>query len=214
VWAKQVAITVHSAPTALWNLLAKSSPASPLNPSFHTGAKLVLLPKNNVAMKELTSTPSKKNFFEKMSSKVIAATGSPWAFFVALTVIIIWAVSGPVFHYSDTWQLVINTSTTIITFLMVFIIQKSQNKDSRSVQLKLNELIAANKAASNRLIDVENLSEEELDVLHKYYCVMVEETKKRVSMTESHSVEEAIGDALSKHEEHLLGRKKAKNASS
>lgn len=159
-------------------------------------------------MKALTNNPSKKNLFETMATKVIAATGSPWAFFVALAVIIIWAVSGPVFGYSDTWQLVINTGTTIITFLMVFIIQKSQNKDSKSVQLKLNELIAANKSASNRLIDVENLSEEELDVLHKYYCVMVEETKKRMSMTESHSVEEAIGDALSKHEEELLTRKK------
>ncbi|WP_089896913.1 low affinity iron permease family protein [Chitinophaga arvensicola] len=162
-------------------------------------------------MQALTDKKRKKNFFEAMSVKVIAATGSPWAFFVALTVIVVWAVSGPVFHYSDTWQLVINTGTTIITFLMVFIIQKSQNKDSKSVQLKLNELIASNKAASNRLIDVENLSEEELDILHKYYCVMVEETKKRMSMTESHSVEEAIGDALSKHEEDLLTRKAPKN---
>jgi len=160
-------------------------------------------------MKALSNHPS-KNFFEKMASKVIAATGSPWAFFVALGVIIVWAITGPLFHYSDTWQLVINTGTTIITFLMVFIIQKSQNKDSKSVQLKLNELIAANKSASNRLIDVENLSEEELDILHKYYAIMVEETKKRMSMTESHSVEEAIGDALSKHEEDLRTRKKKK----
>ena len=129
-------------------------------------------------MKALTDSKPKSNFFELMATKVITATGSPWAFFVALAVIIIWAVTGPVFGYSDTWQLVINTGTTIITFLMVFIIQKSQNKDAKSVQLKLNELIAANKAASNRLIDVENLSEEELDVLHKYYAVMVEETKK------------------------------------
>lgn len=162
-------------------------------------------------MKALTNKKSHTNFFETMATKVIAATGSPWAFFIALGVIIVWAVSGPVFGYSDTWQLVINTGTTIITFLMVFIIQKSQNKDAKSVQLKLNELIAANKAASNRLIDVENLSEEELDVLHKYYCVMVEETRKRMSMTESHSVEEAIGDALSKHEDELRKRKKPKN---
>ncbi|WP_142685256.1 low affinity iron permease family protein [Chitinophaga polysaccharea] len=162
-------------------------------------------------MKALINKKRHSNFFETMASKVIAATGSPWAFFIALAVIVIWAVSGPVFGYSDTWQLVINTGTTIITFLMVFIIQKSQNKDAKSVQLKLNELIAANQAASNRLIDVENLSEEELDVLHKYYCVMVEETKKRMSMRESHSVEEAIGDALSKHEEDLLKRKKTKN---
>jgi low affinity Fe/Cu permease len=167
--------------------------------------------KQSDVMKALTNKKPKINFFEAMATKVIAATGSAWAFSVALAVIIIWALSGPVFSYSDTWQLVINTGTTIITFLMVFIIQKSQNKDAKSVQLKLNELIAANKAASNRLIDVENLSEEELDVLHKYYAVMVEETKKRMSMTESHSVEEAIGDALSKHEEDLLTRKTPKN---
>ncbi|MCW3466024.1 low affinity iron permease family protein [Chitinophaga nivalis] len=146
-----------------------------------------------------TTGKNNNRFFEKMASAVIAATGSQWAFFVALAVIVIWAVSGPLFHYSDTWQLVINTGTTIVTFLMVFIIQKSQNKDAKSVQLKLNELLAANKAASNRLIDVENLSEEELDILHKYYCIIVEETKKRSSMTGSHSVEEAINNAESKH---------------
>ncbi|NSL89672.1 low affinity iron permease family protein [Chitinophaga sp. Mgbs1] len=151
----------------------------------------------------------KHNFFEVMASKVMAATGSAWAFFMALAVIIIWAVTGPVFNYSDTWQLVINTGTTIITFLMVFVIQKSQNKDSKSVQMKLNELIAVNRKASNRLIDVENLSEEELDILHRYYAVMAEETRKHISMKESHSVEEAISDALGKHEEHLQERKKA-----
>ncbi|WP_343669407.1 low affinity iron permease family protein [Chitinophaga sp.] len=135
---------------------------------------------------------SNVNFFEKFSSKVSHATGSPAAFFLALLAIIVWGLTGPVFHYSDTWQLVINTGTTIITFLMVFVIQKSQNKDSKSVQLKLNELIAANKMASNRLIVIEDLSEEELDTLHKYYCKLADETKKRMSMKESHSVEEAI----------------------
>lgn len=140
------------------------------------------------------------NFFEKFSSKVSHITGSPGAFFLALTAIVVWGVTGPLFHYSDTWQLVINTGTTIITFLMVFIIQKSQNKDSKSLQLKLNELIAANKQASNRLIVVEDLSEEELDTLHKYYCKLAEETKKRMSMKESHSVEEAIENADEKLE--------------
>lgn len=130
--------------------------------------------------------------FERFSSKVAHATGSQWAFFIALLAIVVWAITGPVFGYSDTWQLVINTGTTIITFLMVFVIQKSQNKDSKSVQLKLNELIAANKLASNRLIVVEDLTEEELDTLHQYYCRLAEETKKRMDMKESHSVEEAI----------------------
>jgi len=131
-------------------------------------------------------------FFERFASRVVYATGSAWAFIIALGVIIVWAITGPVFGFSDTWQLVINTGTTIVTFLMVFVIQKSQNKESKSVQLKLNELIAANKAASNRLIVAEDLTEVELDVLHKYYCKLAEETKRRIDMKESHSVEEAI----------------------
>jgi low affinity Fe/Cu permease len=141
-------------------------------------------------------------FFERFASQVVYVTGSVWAFVIALAVIIVWAVTGPVFGFSDTWQLVINTGTTIITFLMVFVIQKSQNKDSKSVQLKLNELIAANKAASNRLIVAEDLTEEELDVLHKYYCKLAEETKKRIDMKESHSVEEAIDRTEEKLEEN------------
>lgn len=141
------------------------------------------------------------NFFERFASKVAQATGSPWAFFIAMGAIVIWAITGPIFHYSDTWQLVINTGTTIVTFLMVFVIQKSQNKDSKSVQLKLNELIAANKMASNRLIVVEDLTEQELDTLHQYYCRLVEETKKRMDMKESHSVEEAIENTEEKMKE-------------
>src|SRR6266700_3279402 len=102
--------------------------------------------------------------FDKVSNKVTRATGSPAAFLCALVIIIIWAITGPVFKYSDTWQLVINTGTTIITFLMVFIIQQSQNKDTAALQLKLNELIACNEKASNRLIVVEDLTDEELQV--------------------------------------------------
>lgn len=149
---------------------------------------------NPINNQQQTDNEEKKSasFFERFSSKVAQATGSQWAFFIALLAIIIWGLTGPVFGYSDTWQLVINTGTTIITFLMVFVIQKSQNKDSKSVQLKLNELIAANKLASNRLIVVEDLTEEELDTLHNYYCRLAEETKKRMDMKESHSVEEAI----------------------
>ena len=134
----------------------------------------------------------KLKFFEKFSEKVVAATGSPWAFILALLTIIVWGITGPIFKYSDTWQLVINTSTTIITFLMVFIIQKSQNKDSKSIQLKLNELIAATKTASNRLIDVESLSEEELNTLRTFYTKLALETKKHLDLKHSHSIEEAI----------------------
>src|SRR6186997_2627195 len=104
-------------------------------------------------------------FFNRFSGMVTKATGKPAAFIIALLIIIIWAVTGPIFGFSDTWQLVINTGTTIITFLMVFVIQHSQNKDTTAVQLKLNELIAASSTASNRLIDVEDLTEDELRVL-------------------------------------------------
>lgn len=131
-------------------------------------------------------------FFEKLASKVVEATGSPWAFALAFITIIVWAVTGPLFNFSDTWQLVINTGTTIITFLMVFIIQKSQNKDSKSIQLKLNELIAANRHASNRLIDAEDLSEEELNTLHTFYQKLAEETKTKLDLKRSHSIEEAM----------------------
>src|SRR5437016_4760131 len=96
-------------------------------------------------------------FFELFANKVTKTTGKPFSFIIATLVIIAWAATGPIFHYSDTWQLVINTSTTIITFLMVFVIQHSQNKDTTAVQLKLNELIACNPLASNRLIVVEEL---------------------------------------------------------
>ena len=97
-------------------------------------------------------------FFDRFSCRVTRATGSPAAFLIALLSVIIWAVSGPVFQFSETWQLVINTGTTIITFLMVFIIQQAQNKDTVAIHLKLNELIAATKGASNRMIDVEDLT--------------------------------------------------------
>jgi low affinity Fe/Cu permease len=131
------------------------------------------------------------DWFEAFSHKVTHATGRPWAFLVALTVIIVWALSGPLFGFGDTWQLVINTSTTIVTFLMVFLIQQTQNKDSKAMELKLNELVAATKGASNRLIDVEALSENELDVLHGYFQQLVVLSKRDVDLTESHSLEEA-----------------------
>lgn len=107
--------------------------------------------------------------FARVAAKASAATGSFWAFSAALLLIIGWAVSGPLFGFSETWQLVINTTTTIITFLMVFIIQHAQNKENRALQLKLDELIAAVDGASNRLIDVEDLSDRELEELYKRY---------------------------------------------
>ena len=98
---------------------------------------------------------------ERWSRSVTAWTGSSWAFAAAASVIIAWLVTGPLFHFSDTWQLVINTGTTVVTFLMVFLIQRAQNKDSLAIQLKLNELVAGVTGASNRLIDIEDLDEDD-----------------------------------------------------
>src|SRR5919206_4663433 len=105
----------------------------------------------------------------RFASWAAAAAGSTPAFIIAVAVVLLWIATGPLFHYSDTWQLVINTGTTIVTFLMVFLIQRVQNRDSLAVQLKLNELVAAMKSASNSLISVEDLSEEELELLHAHY---------------------------------------------
>jgi low affinity Fe/Cu permease len=115
-------------------------------------------------------------FFSRFAHMAARAAGSPAAFLLATASIIIWAVTGPVFGYSDTWQLVINTATTIITFLMVFLIQNTQNRDSLALQVKLAELIIAMKGAENRIATVEDLSEEELEKLHKDLCARAEAT--------------------------------------
>lgn len=133
----------------------------------------------------------KSNFFERFSNWATNATGSSAAFFTAISIIIIWAVTGPVFGYSDTWQLIINTGTTIVTFLMVFLIQKSQNKDSKAVHLKLNELLASHEGASNRMVDIEDLSEEELDHLHRFYVELSELAEKEDDLTCTHSIDAA-----------------------
>lgn len=142
-------------------------------------------------------SPKKKKggiraLFEKIAAKITRGTGSPIAFIVAALLIIVWLVSGPLFGYSDTWQLIINTSTTIITFLMVFVIQHSQNKDTMALQLKLNELIASHDKASNRLIDIEDLTEEELVQLKKFYIKLSRLAEKEANLTTSHSLEEAM----------------------
>ena len=131
------------------------------------------------------------NFFERFSLAVSKATGSTYAFLIAFSLVIIWAVTGPSFDYSETWQLVINTGTTIITFLMVFLIQKQQNKDSLSIQLKLDELVAAHDGASNRLVNVEDMTEDELKIIQKYYSKLSDITKNEKSLQQSHSIDEA-----------------------
>jgi low affinity Fe/Cu permease len=144
--------------------------------------------------------------FDKFSNHVTRATGSPYAFLVALAIVVTWAILGPVFGFSDTWQLVINTGTTIITFLMVFVIQQSQNKDTVALHLKLNELIAANNCASNRLIDIEDLTEEELQVIKKYYIKLAELSKKEKDIHQTHSLDEANDN----HEEKVDVRKRGR----
>jgi low affinity Fe/Cu permease len=128
---------------------------------------------------------------ERFSTTVTRWAGSTTAFSLACAIVLAWAATGPIFGFSDTWQLVINTGTTIVTFLMVFLIQRTQNKDSMAIQLKLNELVGAMEGASNRLIDVEDLSEAELQALHKYYRQLVIMSRKDALLTASHSIEEA-----------------------
>jgi low affinity Fe/Cu permease len=128
---------------------------------------------------------------ERLSGAATRWTGTTPALMSAIGLIVVWLLLGPLFHYSDTWQLVINTTTTIVTFLMVFLIQRTQNKDASATSLKLNELIAALDGASNRLIQLEDLSEAELQVLHQHFVKLAALTKKEGSLTASHSVEEA-----------------------
>ncbi len=152
------------------------------------------------------------HFFDLFSQRVTRATGSSTAFLLALATVLIWIVTGPIFHYSDTWQLVINTGTTIVTFLMVFLIQKSQNKDSMAMQIKLNELIAVNRKASNRLLNVEDLSEKELRELHEFFGRLADKAKQENNLSESHSAEEAEEIHVEKLEEKHRRRQDKKMA--
>jgi low affinity Fe/Cu permease len=136
--------------------------------------------------------------FEVFSRLITHWTGSTAAFLLALLTVVVWSLTGPVFHYSETWQLVINTGTTVITFLMVFLIQRAQNKDSLALHVKLNELIAATKGASNRMVNAEDLNEAELTLLHQYYTRLVEEARRDADLYQTHSVEEAAANQEAK----------------
>jgi low affinity Fe/Cu permease len=129
--------------------------------------------------------------FDRAAQWTAKQSGHAHTFALAIIVVIVWAVSGPLFGFSDTWQLVINTGTTIVTFLMVFLIQRAQNKDAQAVALKLNELIAALEGASNRLINAESLPEDDLRTLHLHFKKLVKLAERDASLTKSHSVEEA-----------------------
>jgi low affinity Fe/Cu permease len=147
--------------------------------------------KNNKKVTRKHDSIRQPSFFELLSSRVSKATGSTGAFIIALAVIFIWGVTGPIFQFSDTWQLVINTGTTIVTFLMVFLIQRSQNKDFIAMHLKLNELIVAQNLANNRLVSVEEISEDDLKVIQDFYKHLAHLAQKDISIEESHSLDSA-----------------------
>ncbi len=126
--------------------------------------------------REVPRPPQRPGWFERFAHQVAMLSGHPLAFCLALGIVIVWGATGPLFHFSDTWQLVINTGTTIVTFLMVFLIQQSQNRDTKALQVKLAELIIAVKGAHNNIATAEDLSERDLEALHKAYCKRVDET--------------------------------------
>lgn len=168
------------------------------------------MPQTNKNIRRIRKRLRSKSPFEKFALKVTRASGSSWSFMLALLVVIVWLVTGPVFNYSDTWQLVINTGTTVVTFLMVFLIQKSQNRDALMIHLKLNELIASQNGASNRLLDIEDLSEEELVALIQFYVLLNKKAKTEYSLTKSHTIEEAE----EWHREKSSGRHRGKETRS
>src|SRR4026208_938438 len=156
--------------------------------------------------------PRKRNkvseLVEKFSHQATKATGTSIAFVLAVVVILVWLITGPLFGYSDTWQLVINTGTTIVTFLMVFLIQRAQNKDALAIHLKLHEMVAAVEGASNRLIDVEDLSEPEIDALRKYYKRLIELAREDDQLTATHSIEEAASRHGTKYKRKAADKRK------
>jgi low affinity Fe/Cu permease len=148
-------------------------------------------PRTDASVREAaTSSGRFRLLFGELANRVSQLAGSPAAFLLALLVLAVWAATGPLFGFSDTWQLLVNTGTTIITFLIVFLIQHTQNKDARAIQLKLNEILAAIEGASNRLINVEKLSDEELDRLQGEFERLAARVRARGDARQAHSVEE------------------------
>lgn len=142
---------------------------------------------------------SKIGLFERVARHATEAAGSTPAFVLAFSVVLGWAISGWFFDFGETWQLFINTFTTIATFLMVFLIQRSQNKDAMALHLKLNELLASQRGASNRLVNAEDFGEEELRVLHRHFDRLHDLAKTQASIHESHSIDEAEDRHQAKH---------------
>jgi low affinity Fe/Cu permease len=174
-------VTSHHNPIDVWHELGR-----PCSPQIQRGVSFAGIP-----CQENVMTKNKIGILELAAKYAAAWTGSSVALLLAFMTILIWGITGPYFGYSDTWQLVINTGTTIVTFLMVFLIQRSQNKDTLAVQLKLNEIVAAIEGASNRLINIEDVAEADIQVLQKHYGKLNKLAKQEESLTNSHSIEEA-----------------------
>jgi low affinity Fe/Cu permease len=138
-----------------------------------------------------------ENTIEESSTRIIRGAGSTATLVIAFVMVLIWALAGIFYRFSEHWELLMGTGSSVITFLMVFLIQKSQNKHSLAIQLKLNELVAANALASNRLVNVEGMTEDELKVIEKYYTKLSDFTKQQESLQQSHSIDEV-------HNEHTI----------
>lgn len=145
--------------------------------------------KKHRAIKKLIRS---QGFFPRFARQIASASGKPFAFIFALSIVLIWGLTGSFFHYSDTWQLVINTSTTIVTFLMVFLIQNTQNRDSHAVQLKLDELLRAMRGAHTAMIDLEELTDEELIQIHTRYLELASRGREKLRRGESDTNTPAI----------------------
>lgn len=140
-----------------------------------------------------TSSRHRRNWFGQLANAVTRAAGSSYAFLSAVALVLLWTAAGPLFQFSAAWQSAITSVTGLITFLMVFLIQQAQNRGTLAIQLKLNELISSNSAANNRLVDIEQLSPEELDVVKKFYVRLAARTETAVNVHASHSLDEANG---------------------
>jgi low affinity Fe/Cu permease len=154
-------------------------------------------------------TPGKSpSWFTRFSKLTAWVTGQPITFFIALAVIVVWAVTGPLFHFSDTWQLVVNTGTTIVTFLMVFLIQGTQNRDTEAVHVKLDELLRVTPGAHNVLLDLEELEEAELGRIREIYCQLADEARRGVSHGRSDGGVPDIGELRQKAEKKPRRRRR------
>ncbi|MFT3904982.1 MAG: low affinity iron permease family protein [Steroidobacteraceae bacterium] len=151
----------------------------------------------------------RRSVFDHFAGRMTQLAGSSWAFGIAVLIVLIWVATGPMFHFSDSWQIVINTGTTIVTFLMVFLIQQSQNKDSVAIHIKLNELLASHEMASNRVVAIEDLDEAELRTLRQFYCHLAQLAAREGSVKSSHSLDEAEAVHQCKSRGHARRRRQA-----